>query len=94
MKLTKKKIYAGFLLIILALQIISLSVSGLAISNSNPSIENPEPSIKPEKIGESHSSPFHLSKQTCHLYLIGTDHRSRRKTGKNLPFPGKGYLRR
>jgi uncharacterized repeat protein (TIGR01451 family) len=60
MKFTKKKIYAGFLLIILALQIISLSVSGLGISNSNPSIENPESFIKPEKIGESHSSPFHF----------------------------------
>ncbi len=60
MKLTKKKEYAGLLLIILSLQLISLSISVLGISNSNSTIGTSESFSNPENNEESHSSPFHF----------------------------------
>jgi len=60
MKILKKKRYAGFLLLILAFQLTSLSINSLGVSNINSSVETPESFINSEKTEESHSSPFHF----------------------------------
>ena len=60
MKIIKKKKYAGFLLLILAFQLISLNINSLGVSDSISSIETPESSTNPEKNEESHVSPFHF----------------------------------
>ncbi|QEE16955.1 MG2 domain-containing protein [Promethearchaeum syntrophicum] len=60
MKILKKKKFAGFLLLILAFQLTSLSITGLGVSNSTPSEETPESFINSKTTEESHSSPFHF----------------------------------